>query len=186
MPLCALPDHLKEKKHNDWIWPLSYIPRGANAFGPRCGKGNKGYLPWPPKLVEGKGVARWESDGATSIIEIPSLANIEIKAKDVYGREFTYIERNVGRPDCGKIGLVTLSWTEGMNIEGQYHPSALQKFSNEGWMRLDPDYYAWWKVLERREPKKDDIVMFHRRGFRVDSLDQFYNFSLGFFGLRWE
>ena len=32
MPKSALPDHLKDKLHNDWIWPFSYIPRSWTAY----------------------------------------------------------------------------------------------------------------------------------------------------------
>ena len=32
----CLPEHLRDKRHDDWLWPFSYIPRAWNAF---CGKG---------------------------------------------------------------------------------------------------------------------------------------------------
>ena len=32
----CLPEHLRNKRHNDWLWPFSYISRGWNAF---CGEG---------------------------------------------------------------------------------------------------------------------------------------------------
>ncbi len=32
MPDSALPPNLKGKKHWDWPWPLSYVPRGWTAF----------------------------------------------------------------------------------------------------------------------------------------------------------
>jgi len=32
MPASALPPHLKTKLHNDWIFPLCYIPRAWTAF----------------------------------------------------------------------------------------------------------------------------------------------------------
>lgn len=36
MPDKCLPEHLQGKRHDDWLWPLSLIPRGWNAF---CGDG---------------------------------------------------------------------------------------------------------------------------------------------------
>ncbi|KKM93685.1 hypothetical protein LCGC14_1205940 [marine sediment metagenome] len=36
MPRHCLPEHLRDKRHNDWLWPFSYIPRAWNAF---CGQG---------------------------------------------------------------------------------------------------------------------------------------------------
>jgi hypothetical protein len=32
MPNSALPEHLRGKLHNDWIFPFCYIPRGWTAF----------------------------------------------------------------------------------------------------------------------------------------------------------
>lgn len=28
----ALPPHLRERRHDDWPWPLSYTPRWVNAY----------------------------------------------------------------------------------------------------------------------------------------------------------
>ena len=39
----CLPDHLKDKKHDDWPWPFRYVPRSWTAF---CGK-DPGYKPIP-------------------------------------------------------------------------------------------------------------------------------------------
>ncbi len=36
MPRRCLPEHLRDRRHDDWLWPFSYIPRAWNAF---CGKG---------------------------------------------------------------------------------------------------------------------------------------------------
>jgi hypothetical protein len=179
---CALPDHLKEKKHDDWPFFLRWIPRSANVKGPRCGKGSPGYLPWPPLLIEGKGVSRWETDGATSIIEIPDLANRTVKGSDVYGQTFSVIERKGGHPQYGQVRDITLSWVEGMEIEGQYSPSAVQKFSREGWMKLDPGYSCGWRQLKKG---KEEPVLFWRYGWRPDHLDIYYNFG-PFAGLKYE
>lgn len=47
----CLPDSLKGKPHNDWFWPLSYVPRSWTA---RCGWA----WPQPPLLLIGK--SGWE------------------------------------------------------------------------------------------------------------------------------
>lgn len=36
MPKECLPEHLRDERHTDWPWPLSYIPRAWNAY---CGLG---------------------------------------------------------------------------------------------------------------------------------------------------
>ena len=35
MPRSCLPEHLRNRRHDDWLWPFSYIPRAWNAF---CGR----------------------------------------------------------------------------------------------------------------------------------------------------
>ena len=197
---CALPEHLRDRLHNDWFWILKKIPRSFNAKGPRCGAGRPGYAPWPPRLVEGHGVARWESDFGNSILEVPDLAKRAVKAADVYGKSWTVIERNAGHPDCGQTGTITLTWREldWSEIEaghGLHSPSALQKFSMRGWLRLAPDYFSCWKIITRRElpgapDNADDTVAFLRRGSRPDHVDVYYNTDrcspIGMAGLKWE
>lgn len=184
MAKCALPPHLAEKRHSDWIWPMSLIPRAWNAFGPRCGEGNEGYKPWPPLFVKGHGVSRWENDGASSIVYIPMFDHLTISGADIYGRKFRAIEMAKGNKFYDTEIEVYLRYEEGMNT-GLYSPSALQKFSDSGWMVLEPHYYACWKVL-KRIPDGEDIVAFHRRGFRPDHCDIYYNRSVAYFGLHWE
>ena len=201
---CALPHHLKGKKHNDWLWPLSYMPRSYNARGPRC-TGREGYIPWPPILVEGFGVSRWETSKAESIIEIPELRYRKITDKDVYGKKFEAIERNPGNIYFNKTIIVNFpQWEEARVIDehvspkiwlthvkpNYYHPSALQKFSSSGYLLLEPYYYSKWKIIKKNEvpgeKTKDDIVLFMRRGYRPDSLDVYYNKSLITAGFHWE
>lgn len=195
---CALPENLKERKHNDWPWPASKIARSWNAYGPRCPNDSEKYRPWPPRLVEGHGVARWESNLAQSIIEIPALANRTVLGGQVYGREWQAIERNPGRPDFGQQKTVVLGWREMKWAEIVdpasplvYSPSALQKFSPAGWMKLTPDYSTRWKIITRREQPDnvtgDDTVLFYRRGYRPDHFDVYYNKTILLTaGLRWE
>jgi len=65
VPKCDLPEHLRERLHDDWIWPLSLIPRGFNAFGHRCSG-------WrlAPKLLIGYNVTRWMNPGDKDIIDV--------------------------------------------------------------------------------------------------------------------
>jgi len=170
MPRCALPEHLKDKRHTDWVWPLSYIKRSFNAFGPRCEQGTKGFRPWPPTLVEGYGVSRWEMDGdGHSIIEIPSFSERKIN-EDVYDRVHDAIEKNPGHPGYDKWHRVRLIKGEG------YSPSALQKFSKKGWMKLEPWYIAQWRHIKKVEDD-EDLVFFHREGYRPDHQDIYYNWG---------
>ena len=206
----ALPPHLRGKLHNDWPWPFKNIPRGSNAYGLRCPKGDESYRPWPPRLMEGFGVARWELAGGQSIIEIPAFVDKRMKPEDIYGKTWMVIERNIGNPSFGKKFDITLqdpkeiwevttvtdvqigdSWTQ-MIDPNIYSPSALQKFSPHGWMKLEPYYYSFWKVLKKRElpvyPETgEDTVIFYRTGYRPDHLDTYYNKSLiATGGLHWE
>lgn len=199
----ALPIHLRGKLHNDWPFPFNGIPRGWNAKGPREPKDSKDYLPWPPKLVQGKGVARWESARADSIILIPEFVTATID-QSIYGKEYKAIEMNPGRPDFQKEKIVRLDWEEAkvwdsngtQNVQpDNYSPSALQKFSPKGWMKLEPFYHSEWRVLKKRElpvwPETgDDKVLFFRRGNRPDHADSYYNVDkiipIGFVGLKWE
>jgi len=50
MPDSALPPNLKGKRHTDWIWPFSLIPRGWTAFTLKTN---------PPKLLLGYNVSYW-------------------------------------------------------------------------------------------------------------------------------
>ena len=129
MPKSALPDHLKERKHNDWIFPLSLLSRGVNAFGPRCGKGNSGYKPWPPKIVEGKSVTRWETSGADSIVIIPSLEDVKIDAS-VYGKVYKAIDERTGAELKILLEWREIEWPFSEKDKRMYSPSTIQKSKN--------------------------------------------------------
>lgn len=205
----ALPPHLRGKLHGDWLWPFNKISRGWNAAGPRPGPFGPDYLPWPPRLVRGRGVSRWEDPGARSILHIPALDNIEINGDSVYNRSWLATEMAEGHPDFMKAKDVFFPPWEPANVydmkvnghyvqycePGHYSPSALQKFSQKGWMKLEPHYHAKWKVLKKRElplwPETgEDAVMFYRRGNRPDHVDLYYNTDkmvpIGYVGLHWE
>lgn len=190
---CALPEHMRERLHNDWPWPMSKLPRSLNARGPRCKGsacvcGGQGFKAWPPKLVKGFGVARWESNGAGSILEIAGFANVWIDA-GVYGQEVIGVERNPGHPNFGAKTLVKLDWhaMPWADIDGglaAYSPSALQKFSDKSWMQLDPGYTAGHRLIKRGQDG-DDKALFWRYGWRPDHVDVYYNFG-PYAGLKFE
>lgn len=203
----ALPPHLRGRLHGDWIWPLNKISRGWNAYGPRVSRSAPDFLPWPPRLVAGKSVCRWETAGGNSIILIAGLDNVEVTYDDVYGRRWLATEMNPGHPNFMKSEDIFLPhWEESLvwdeepingpakqMIKGDfYSPSALQKFSKRGWMSLYPFYHTEWNVLKKRElpvwPETgEDTVIFWRRGYRPDHVDLYYNKSIiGTAGLHWE
>jgi len=182
MPICALPDHLKDKKHNDWCWPFKNIPRGSNAYGPRCPGitcpicHGKGFRPWPPILIKGFGVSRWEGTGeGHSIIHIAKLDDIFVTGDDVYGNVFDGIEMNPAL-DPGHIVRVKLVRGSG------YSPSAIQEFSTHGYEILEPYYVAkWMKWTKTLWPN-------YRNGYRPDHNDMYYNYSkiVPYAGLHFE
>ena len=179
MPKCALPDHLREKLHTDWPFFARWIPRGWSAFGPRCGMGNEGYKSWPPVLVRGHGVSRWESDGAESIIEIPYLSNITVWGSDIYGKTFRVIETNPNNKFFNTEFDLVLDYKEGL-YQKTYSPSAIQEFSPLGNMHLYPKYECYWKVLS------DKWTLNVSHGFRPDHVDLYYNRRIFYMGLAWE
>jgi len=168
MPKCALPDHLKERKHNDWLWPMSLISRGANAKGPRCVEGMDGYLPWPPKLVEGYNIIRWEwSDlkGNHRQIFIPEFKGKKIDG-GIYKHKWEYIE-----PDLGSQYEVDLK------AEGWW-PSIIQTTAPSGWMKLEPKFYCSWNM------KHWYSRYYYRWGWRPD-FEMYYNWG-PYFGRNFE
>lgn len=164
MPKCALPDHLKNLRHTDWPWPLSYLPRSINAFGPRCGRGSDGYKPWPPRLIKGKGVSRWETSGAKSIIHIPMLDNATI-GPEIYGRTFRVFEN--GKEKIVRLEWRELTWPFTEEEANIYFPSTIQSYSPQGYMTMEPWYKSSW----------NQGMYFVRMGYRNDALDIYYNYG---------
>lgn len=211
----ALPPHLRGRLHNDWPWPFNKISRGWNAKGPRPGKFASDFLTWPPRLERGAGVARWESSGGNSILFIPGLENVEINGVMFYNRRWLVTEMNPGHPDFLKSKDMFFpewqpcrvfdtsngdgTWTQHCEPE-MYSPSALQKFSKKGWMKLSPAYHSEWNYNNLKERKwleagakgesPEDRVAFFRRFNRPDHVDLYYNtdkwLPIGFAGLKWE
>lgn len=193
MSKCALPKHLQDKIHNDWPWPLSHVSRGFNAAGPRCGAGRDGYKSWPPKLIKGRGVCRWESSGAQSIIYIPEFDGVDIDGSIVYGSRVKALEVNPGHANYGTYKMVELNWVESIHSDGsffpqQYSPSAIQYFSKSGHMQLSPNYYSTWRAFDFKDVDgvgRWSKGFFYRWGWRPDHLDVYYNWG-PFVGLRGE
>lgn len=175
----ALPYHLRNWKntdrvrlHDDWPPLLNLIPRSWTATGPRA-IGKPGFAPWPPMLVEGRSVTRWENSGSSSILWISAFEGIKITPKDVYDREHLAMEMNPGHPDFRKSKTVYFppyrqatvveigtgqrdKWgaeiMETIVTPNDYSPSALQKFSfGSGYLKLSPLYIAKWDMLEKGE-----------------------------------
>lgn len=138
MPSSALPEHLRSELHNDWIWPLCYIPRGWNAFGYRC---KNWFCKWreTPKLIVGYGVARWMTNGDENLVETS-----EFQSRWLW-------------------------WWQVPDWLKDYGPSPLQKFSNLSFSIVWPFHveFHWGKFL-------------FRNGCRWDSLDGYYNVTIGF------
>lgn len=217
----ALPPHLRDwrgtgkpKLHDDWPPLLNRIPRSYNAYGPRCALLDpEGFRIWPPRLVEGFGVARWENSESTSILYIPALENCHVTGKDVYGRMFMATEMNPGNPrfqdsfpiqipewrpnsvrDQHHVSPTGLDFWEPIVTPNDYSPSALQKFSKRGFMQLEPYYRSTWNITKKRElpvwPEigEDRLLPFFRMGYRPDHVDLYYNRStlIGQIGFKWE
>lgn len=158
MPKCALPPHLKNKTHSDWPWPMSYFKRSINAFGPRCGEGNKGYKPWPPRLVRGFNVTRWEwsdLEGNSNEIYIPAFQDKFI-TDEVYNEKQEAIFPN---------GIKKF-----LSLRNGWFPSIIPTRPEKGWLLTDPWHYAKWD--QRPGWKK----FYYRVGFRSD-FECYYNFT---------
>lgn len=168
----------KPKNHDDWFIPIGkLIPRSWNATGPRCGKGNPGYEAWPPRLIEGYDVTRWENAGATSILFFPGLMKEHVNASSLYGKSYGCIETNSSNPNFRQAGIIKIDWSEAavedvpvfddqknpvLDPWGQmtyrtvvtpniYSPSALQKFSGgNGFLKMEPGYTCHWKMITKR------------------------------------
>lgn len=166
---CALPDHLKGRLHNDWPPLLNRIPRSFSARGPRCpGQscecGGKGYLPWPPKLVEGFDVTRWEwcdLEGNRKEVYISNFYKTRID-KEIYKSQWKTINLETG-------GIITI------DLNDNWWPSVIPTKSEYGWLKLDPDFYCQWRT------KPSWRKFYFRYGARPD-FDFYY--SMGPYGGR--
>ncbi len=191
---CALPDkivrnkngenvNLRDRLHDDWPIGLRWIPRSWNAKGPRCGEGNPGYKKWPPKLIEGYSVMRWQTTGDEKQILIPSFDEKHLTSEYVKDLWVLAVDIKPGSPTYMDQFMVNLN---------EYIPSTIQKYgSQKGWMKLDCGFQCGWRMITRREtPGKtkeetgEDLVWYWRWGWRCDILDGYYNWG-PYAGLNW-
>lgn len=181
----ALPHKMWNRRHDDHLWPMCHDWRGDNAHGPRAGEGHQKYFPEVPKLIMGRGIARWMMAGDKSIAEVPAFFD--------YNKEWTpdnipevveFFERKDGNPDFGKL----LRWSK-KNFLRYYAPSSLQKFSPRSYLIREPEHKSWHYMIQKREEYtgnyEPDTVLFYRKGWRWDSWDGFYVKNAIYFGLRW-
>lgn len=187
---CALPNHLsnwkgtgKVRLHDDWPPLLRKLPRSVNSKGPRCPKTGEGYAPWPPRLIRGKGITRWENAGATSILYIPTLED-KVIDHQFYGTKIRAWETNRGHANFKKEIWVHITWEEDSLKPDMYSPSALQRWSPSGYLIMEPRYRAYWKVIKKNEDPfkdtnvtKENKVFFYRDQWRPDHLDIYYNWG---------
>lgn len=162
MPDCALPGHLKGKLHNDWIWPMCYIPRGWTAFGHRCANWLTKWRQFPLLLI-GYGVRRWKTATDSTVYH-----------EGCRRWAFWIKER-----ECGPDPLQKLTpWS--FQIAWPLHFSFHIKMSERILMfvrrlcKYDPydGLYSFWGF---RFEFKDDFVFLIRKGCRWDPYDGYYN-----------
>lgn len=184
----ALPHKLWNMRHDDNIWPFCHDWRGDDAFGPLAAVGHPKYKQSPPKLIEGRGIARWMTNNDTSILEIPQLSFYEnLWTVDNLPEYLGVIERRHSNPRFGEHYEISK-----LELLDAYAPTPLQKFSDRSYLKLDPFHISWHKMIKRREFLGDkididaeDTVMFFRYGWRHDSYDNYYVKSATYVGLRW-
>lgn len=185
---CALPHKMWNMRHDDHLWPFCHEWRGDDAVGPRAPVGHPKHKPTPPKLVKGRGIARWMSNGDTSVLEIPQLAGYHTEwTPDNFPKFVEAIERKGGHALEGK--RMEISKEE---LFAQYGPSPLQKFSDRSLLITDPYHASYHQMIKRREvlgQSKEitgaDQVAFFRYGWRWDSGDDYYVKAARYVGLAW-
>lgn len=187
----ALPHKLWNMRHDDLLWPMCYNWRGDDAFGYRAGEGHSKYMPELPRLVEGRGVARWMSAGDASVVEVPRFRDYEHKwTVENMPEVIEFFERKVGHPDFydGHDASRLIRWSK-KNFLRTYAPSSLQKFSDASHLVRYPDHVSCHKMLKKNEKyvgdDKPDLVVFYRRGWRWDSYDGYMIKNAFYAGLRW-
>ena len=186
----ALPHKLWGIRHDDYLWPFCKRFRGSNAYGYRAGEGHAKYLPRIPRLVKGTGIARWMTSGDKSIVYVPTLAIQDIIwTPETLPAAIDYVETKPGHSKQGREG--SLPKKEFLEL---YAPSPLQKFTETSWLWVEPKHFSWHKMIDWveyrpenpvREEGAKDLVMFHRRGARYDSGDEYYTMGAFYIGLRW-
>ena len=163
MGKCALPEHIKNRKHDDWIFPLSLINRGFNARGPRCPIGSKSHEMWPPKLIEGFDVNRWEwSDltGKNHTHGIIEPFKDKLITSSIYQVNWNIQDLNTGETHKD-VDLIKAGWI----------PSVIQLYSRKGYLKCDPSFSCKWDMRHKL------FRYYWRCGWRADALDMYYNWG---------
>ena len=165
MPDSALPENLRGRKHEDWIWPLNKISRGLTAFKWRM----------PPKLIIGYNVKTWETAAAkdTNTVEYPfgkGLVTWKDKIKVAGAVDYgpSTIQKILGQ---WKISC-HLSWPLGFHVAAK-----LWKKKKPGKEDIKPN------AVERGYDQT--VIFYFRIGARWDSYDAYYQFPGFFIGLTY-
>jgi len=189
---CALPSKMWNRRHDDHIWPMCKNWRGDDAYGfragevfPEQGDEHPKFLPGLPKLVEGRGIARWMASADASVVEVPKLADYRtLWTPDNLPQVIEFYERKGGHPKFGELQR----WAK-KNFLRTYAPSSLQKFSKRSYLLREPYHISRHLMIKKREKYhgdyEPDTVAFFRKGWRWDSLDRYFVKNAFYVGLRW-
>jgi len=184
----CLPHKMWNMRHDDHLWPFCHQWRGDDAIGSLAPVGHPKHKPTPPKLVSGRGVARWMSDSDASILEIPQLADYHTTwTPDNFPKIVEAIERKGGHAREGERYEISKE-----ELFAKYGPSPLQKFSDKSLLVVDPKHVSGHRMIKRREMLGEsktvtgaDTVAFFRYGWRWDSGDNYYVEGAHYVGLAW-
>jgi hypothetical protein len=173
-------------RHDDNPWPGCHRFRGKDAYGPLAGEGHDKYFQALPKLVKGRGIARWLSVGDTKAIEIPLFKDYSVTwTTSTIPATLDVVDRKCGSATFGSTFTITKE-----QLFAEYAPSPLQKWSDKSWLETDPYHVSYHLIINKKEtycgkPDGPDDVYFWRYGWRWDSLDNYYNKSGKYIGGRW-
>ncbi len=181
----ALPHKMWNMRHDDHGWPHCTEWRGDDARGPRAGYGHPKYFPPLPKLVKGRGIARWMSRGDLSVLEIPLFKDFKTEwTEDLIPLTLEVTERRHGNPQDGQTFTITKEY-----LLENYAPSPLQKFSNRSYLETFPTHRSYHIMFNKTEDVygngPDDSVYFWRTGWRWDSYDDYYVEGAKYIGGHW-
>jgi len=181
----ALPHKIWNMRHDDHGWPGCKQWRGNDAKGPRAGIGHDKYFPPLPMLVKGRGIARWMTQGDTSVIEIPLFKDYKVLwTTSTIPVTLEVTERLYGHPNDGKTYTITKE-----ELLANYAPSPLQKFSDKSYLETYPRHKSYHVMIDKTEDYygngPDDKVYFWRSGWRWDSYDSYYVKGAFYVGGHW-
>ena len=182
----ALPHKMWNMRHDDHKWPACKQWRGDDAFGPLAGIGHDKYFPPLPQLVIGRGIARWMTQGDTSVIEINLFKDYNtLWTLGSIPNTIEVIERKHRHINYGKTFTLTKE-----ELTASYAPSPLQKFSDKSYLEVYPTHKSYHIMIDKKEtytgkPDGPDEVYFWRYGWRWDSNDSYYIKGAKYIGGHW-